>query len=127
SGRQGRPGRACGADGPRRCDWIIALAVIGGCAGCRRRSTVGKPEQPGDWRGKWPGHPPPAPPLDPASRIDAAPRVRADTTAATLPLDPRLVGGQLVGLAVLAGAIAMAIARLSLRTQRPQDGDQKSK
>jgi hypothetical protein len=57
----------------------------------------------------------------------AAPRVRADTTAATLPLDPRLVGGQLVGLAVLAGAIAMAIARLSLRTQRPQDGDKKSK
>jgi hypothetical protein len=53
-------------------------------------------------------------------------RVRAATTAATLPLDPRLIGGQLAGLAVLAGAIAMAITRLSLRTQRPQDGTKKS-
>jgi hypothetical protein len=33
-----------------------------------------------------------------------------------LPLDPRLIGGQLAGLAVLAAAITMAVARLSLRT-----------
>lgn len=47
-------------------------------------------------------------------------RVKVATDAATLPLSTRLIGGQLAGLAVLAGAIAMAIARLSLRTQRPQ-------
>jgi len=33
-----------------------------------------------------------------------------------LPLDPRLIGGQLAGLAVLAAAITMVVARLSLRT-----------
>jgi hypothetical protein len=49
-------------------------------------------------------------------------RVNALAASATLPLDPRLIGGQLVGLAVLAGAIAIAIARLSLRSPRPQGG-----
>jgi hypothetical protein len=52
----------------------------------------------------------------------SAVHVRAATTAATLPLSPRLIGGQLAGLAVLAGAVAMAIARLSLRAPRPQGG-----
>jgi len=42
--------------------------------------------------------------------------------SATLPLDLRLIGGQLAGLAVLAGAIAIAIARLSLRSTKPQGG-----
>jgi hypothetical protein len=41
--------------------------------------------------------------------------------ADTVPLDPRLIGGQLAGLAVLAGGIAIAIARLSLRSPKPQD------
>jgi hypothetical protein len=49
-------------------------------------------------------------------------RTRVATDAAILPLDPRLIGGQLAGLAVLAGAIAIAIARLSLRKPRPQSG-----
>jgi hypothetical protein len=48
-------------------------------------------------------------------------RVKAVTDAATLPLNPRLIGDQLAGLVVLAGAIAMAVARLSLRARRPQD------
>jgi hypothetical protein len=48
--------------------------------------------------------------------------VRVATASAIVPLDPRLIGGQLAGLAVLAGAIAIAIARLSLRRPRPQDG-----
>jgi hypothetical protein len=43
-------------------------------------------------------------------------------TASTLPLDPRLVGGQLAGLAVLAAAITMVVARLSLRTPHPPTG-----
>ena len=50
------------------------------------------------------------------------PNVDATTVSSTLPLDSRLIGGQLAGLAVLASAIAIAVARLSLRTQRPNDG-----
>ena len=47
--------------------------------------------------------------------------VRVTDAAETVPLDPKLIGGQLAGLAVLAGGIAIAIARLSLRTPKPQD------
>jgi hypothetical protein len=47
--------------------------------------------------------------------------VRVTDAAATVPLDPRLIGGQLAGLAVLAGGIAIAIARLSLRTPKAQE------
>jgi hypothetical protein len=49
-------------------------------------------------------------------RIDAIP------TASTLPFDPRLIGGQLAGLAVLAAAITMVVARLSLRTPQTPTG-----
>lgn len=47
---------------------------------------------------------------------------RAADVAATVPVDARLIGGQLAGLAVLAGAVTIAIARLSLRTPKPDDG-----
>jgi len=51
---------------------------------------------------------------------------KATSTASSLPLDPRLIGGQLAGLAVLAAAITMVVARLSLRTPQlasaPQSG-----
>jgi hypothetical protein len=57
----------------------------------------------------------------PPARKPAA-RSRAETASSIVPLDPRLIGGQLAGLAVLAGAVAIAIARLSLRRPRPQDG-----
>jgi hypothetical protein len=40
-------------------------------------------------------------------------------TSSALPLDPRLIGGQLAGLAVLAAAITMVVARVSLRTPQP--------
>jgi hypothetical protein len=44
-------------------------------------------------------------------------KLRGITQASsTLPLDPRLIGGQLAGLAILAAAITMVVARLSLRT-----------
>jgi hypothetical protein len=49
--------------------------------------------------------------------------LRITTTSATVPLDSRLLGGQIAGLAVLAGAVAVAIARLSLRKHRPADRD----
>jgi hypothetical protein len=51
--------------------------------------------------------------------------VRVTDAAETVPLDPKLIGGQLAGLAVLAGGIAIAIARLSLRTPKPQDDGKK--
>lgn len=41
---------------------------------------------------------------------------KATSTASSLPIDPRLIGGQLAGLAVLMAAITMVVARLSLRT-----------
>jgi hypothetical protein len=47
--------------------------------------------------------------------------LHAATAAATVPLDARLIGGQLAGLAVLAGAVIIAIARLSLRTPKAKD------
>jgi hypothetical protein len=47
--------------------------------------------------------------------------LHAADAAATVPLDARLIGGQLAGLAVLAGAVTIAIARLSLRSSKPQD------
>jgi hypothetical protein len=54
-------------------------------------------------------------------------RARVATAAAIVPLDPRLIGGQLAGLAVLAGAIMIAIARLSLRKPRTQSGPDTAK
>jgi hypothetical protein len=60
--------------------------------------------------------PTPSPGRHRRRRTDAIP------TASTLPFDPRLIGGQLAGLAVLAAAITMVVARLSLRTpQTPTD------
>jgi hypothetical protein len=72
----------------------------------------------------------PAPSTSPSNLI-GLPRVRpvphrtlrVVDASATVPLDSRLVGGQLIGLAVLAGAVALAIARLSLRT--PKSGEEK--
>jgi hypothetical protein len=46
----------------------------------------------------------------------------ADIVSSTLPLNSRLLGGQLAGLALLAAAIAIAIVRLSLRTERSHGG-----
>lgn len=54
----------------------------------------------------------------PATRLPKHTHKLAAITQASssLPLDPRLIGGQLAGLAVLAAAITMVVARLSLRT-----------
>jgi hypothetical protein len=52
-------------------------------------------------------------------------RIDAVTTAATTPLDT-LIPGQVVGLAILIGAIALAFVRFSLRTPPPSDSQGKS-
>ena len=41
---------------------------------------------------------------------------KVETVASSSPIDTKLIGGQLAGLAVLAAAITMVVARLSLRT-----------
>jgi hypothetical protein len=64
----------------------------------------------------------PTPPSSAAGHKNSR-RIRATSVSATLPLNMRLIGGQLAGLVVLAAAITIAITRLSLRPQRPQDGD----
>jgi len=46
--------------------------------------------------------------------------IQASEVSASFPLDTRLVGGQIIGLAALAAAITIAVARLSIRKQRPQ-------
>jgi hypothetical protein len=51
--------------------------------------------------------------------------VRTTQVSSALPLDPRLIGGQLIGLAVLAAAITMVVARLSLRTPQPASPGQR--
>jgi hypothetical protein len=48
------------------------------------------------------------------------PPFRVTDVSASFPLDTRLIGDQILGLAVLAAAVTIAVARLSLRKQRPQ-------
>jgi fibronectin type 3 domain-containing protein len=45
--------------------------------------------------------------------------VHAAEVSSTVPIDARLIGAQLVGLAVLAGAVTIAIVRMSLRRRLP--------
>jgi len=47
------------------------------------------------------------------------PSVHAADVSSTVPIDARLIGAQIVGLAVLAGAVTIAIMRLSLRKRDP--------
>jgi hypothetical protein len=64
-----------------------------------------------------------------ASQPGAAGAVRHGHTTQTidlsagLPLDVRLIGGQVIGLAVLAAAVTIAVARLSLRRQPARHDD----
>jgi hypothetical protein len=52
--------------------------------------------------------------------------IHVSDVSASFPLSTRLVGGQIVGLAVLAAAVTIAVARLSLRRQRPPDSQDPS-
>jgi hypothetical protein len=49
--------------------------------------------------------------------------VKTIDLSAGLPLTVRLIGGQVIGLAVLAAAVTIAVARLSLRRQPARHGD----
>jgi hypothetical protein len=53
-------------------------------------------------------------------------QARTVDLSAGLPLDVRLIGGQVIGLAVLAAAVTIAVARLSLRRQPAKHGEDSS-
>jgi hypothetical protein len=53
-------------------------------------------------------------------------QTRTVDLSAGLPLDVRLIGGQVIGLAVLAAAVTIAVARLSLRRQPAKHGEDSS-
>ena len=63
--------------------------------------------------------PSPAPGTGAASHRSST---KAIDVSAGLPLDVRLIGGQVIGLAVLAAAVTIAVARLSLRRQPQPPG-----
>jgi hypothetical protein len=50
-------------------------------------------------------------------------RIRTTDISAGLPLTVRLIGGQVIGLAILAAAVTIAVARLSLRRQPSRHSD----
>ena len=65
--------------------------------------------------------PAPTPSPSPYSAILPNARdVRVTDAAATFPFSTRLIGGEIIGLAVLAAALAIAIVRFSLRRPRAQ-------
>jgi hypothetical protein len=53
-------------------------------------------------------------------------QIEVTDLSAGLPLDVRLIGGQVVGLAILAAAVTIAVARLSLRRQPAKHSDEGS-
>jgi hypothetical protein len=62
------------------------------------------------------------PQVSPTSTPDPTPApvpLHVSDVSASFPLSTRLVGGQIAGLAVLAAAVTIAVARLTLRKQRP--------
>jgi hypothetical protein len=61
---------------------------------------------------------------DPVVHNSTPNHARLATASNATPLDSRFIGGQLAGLAVLAGAITIAIARLSLRPAKPLPAQQ---
>jgi len=65
----------------------------------------------------------PEPRLAPSPVTLPGPRAaRVADVSAEFPLDGRLIGIQVAGLAVLAAAVTIAVARLSLRRRSPRHG-----
>jgi hypothetical protein len=83
---------------------------------------VGAPAPTGDLGSAFPQVSP-----SPAAAAPAASQhgheTRAIDLSAGLPLDVRLIGGQVIGLAVLAAAVTIAVARMSLRRQPAKHGE----
>jgi hypothetical protein len=65
----------------------------------------------------------PSPAASAAGDPPHAHETRTVDLSAGLPLDVRLIGGQIIGLAVLAAAVTIAVARLSLRRQPAKHGE----
>jgi hypothetical protein len=67
----------------------------------------------------------PSPNAAPSTAKQQQQQHRAQLTdlSASLPLTVRLIGGQAIGLAILAAAVTIAVARFSLRRQPPRHSD----
>jgi hypothetical protein len=65
----------------------------------------------------------PSPATSAAADSQRTHETQAIDLSAGLPLDVRLIGGQIIGLAVLAAAVTIAVARLSLRRQPAKHGE----
>ncbi len=94
----------------------IDTGTLGGVPPTTIPGLPGTTVPPGSITSLFPVVTPSATPSPASSRQGRRKVVKATSTASSLPLDPRLIGGQLAGLAVLAAAITMVMARLSLRT-----------
>jgi hypothetical protein len=86
-------------------------------------SSAGLPQLPGAVTDPSVAFPQVSPTPDPTP---APVPLHVSDVSASFPLSTRLVGGQIVGLAVLATAVTIAVARLSLRKQRPSDSQDNS-
>jgi hypothetical protein len=86
-------------------------------------SSAGLPQLPGAVTDPSVAFPQVSPTPDPTP---APVPLHVSDVSASFPLSTRLVGGQIVGLAVLATAVTIAVARLSLRRQRPSDSQDNS-
>lgn len=64
----------------------------------------------------------PFPSSSPAALPHPGKRVRLADVSAGFPLDVRLIGGQVLGLAILAAAVTIAVARLSFRRKGSRPG-----
>jgi hypothetical protein len=95
------------------------ITVPSGSGGTSVPGLPGTTITPGGIDGLFPTITPSSTPSAPGARPAKRKASKIITTASSLPLDPRLIGGQVVGLAVLAAAITMVVARLSLRTPQP--------
>ena len=79
-------------------------------------------QQPGDLGSAFP-QVSPSPSGSGAAAAGHGHSTRTIDLSAGLPLTVRLIGGQVIGLAVLAAAVTIAVARLSLRKQPARHGE----
>jgi len=83
-------------------------------------------QQPGDLGSAFPQVSPSASAAASAAAAQHGHATRTVDLSAGLPLDVRLIGGQVIGLAVLAAAVTIAVARLSLRRQPAKHSEDSS-
>jgi len=97
---------------------VLALGVLGGTAQASPLRLAAASPSPGTSTSRSAS----TSPSPYSATLPNARDVQVADAAATFPFSTRLMGSEIVGLAVLAAAIAIAIARFSLRRPKPQHG-----